>query len=885
MGTAGNFYRNLLGRWVDLVRRWAVIVVLATILASAGIMYYVASNLGINTDTEDMLSPELPFRKNIVEIDQAFPQFTDNVLIVIDGVDPDRADDAAAALTARLRERPDLLQSVYYPSGLPFFRRNGLLYSDAKELSDLSDRLAEAQPFLGTLARDPSLPSFLDVLSLAIDETLDERGDASIAIDFILDAVADVVEAWTSRRAARLSWQELMTGTAIEANERRRFIVVQPALNFGSLQPAAEAIAVIRQLAGELDLDQRTGVRVRLTGPVALDQEELKSVKEGMGIAATLSTALVLGLLTVGLRSRRLVFATLGTLVVGLVWTAGFATAVVGQLNLISVAFVILFIGLSVDFGIHFGLRYKEDTDRGAGHPAALRQAAMSVGGALTLNAVAMAIAFLSFLPTAYVGLAELGLISGAGMLIALFANLTVLPALLTLAPLRMRAAGERGRPRRRSIGLQIIGRHHKAIAGSALVLAVVAAAVLPQVQFDFDPLNLKDPETESVSTFFDLMEDSGTNPYTITVLTNNLEAADRLAVQIGRLDEVDETRTLTDFVPGAQREKLEIIETTAVFLLPALIDRQNGPSPTAERRRKALLAFRGKLEKLANQSTVETEIASARRLLAAVTALDGAKKQDQALEEIEFRLLSSLPSRLEALRRSLTAEAVTLENLPDALRQRHVAPDGRARLEVFPKEDLRDTEALRQFVEAVRTIAPNATGTPVTIFEAGNAVVVSFLEAAAISVILISFLMIVLMRGIREVFLVFAPLMLAALFTVAATVVLDLPFNFANVIVLPLLFGLGVASAIHLIMRERDEAGFENVLQTTTPRAVLFSALTTIGSFGSIALSSHPGTSSMGTLLTIAIAFTLVSSLIVAPALMFLWPRSGSARQEQRVN
>ena len=162
----------------------------------------------------------------------------------------------------------------------------------------------------------------------------------------------------------------------------------------------------------------------------------------------------------------------------------------------------------------------------------------------------------------------------------------------------------------------------------------------------------------------------------------------------------------------------------------------------------------------------------------------------------------------------------------------------------------------------------------------AGTAVVVSFLEAAAISVILISLLLIVLMRSIREVFLVFAPLTLAALFTVAATVVLDLPFNFANVIVLPLLFGLGVASAIHLIMRERDEAGFENVLQTTTPRAVLFSALTTIGSFGSIALSSHPGTSSMGTLLTIAIAFTLVSSLIVVPTLMFLWPRSGSARE-----
>ena len=179
---AGNFYRELLAKWVDLVRRAAAPIVLAALLASGGTAYYVASHIGINTDTEDMLSPELPFRKNMLKMDRAFPQFIDNLLIVVDASDPDRADDAAATLTGRLRERPDLFVSVYYPSGLPFFRRNGLLYMDTEELFDLSDRLAEAQPFLGTLARDTSLPGLFDVLGSAIDESLKEGGDGPVEI-------------------------------------------------------------------------------------------------------------------------------------------------------------------------------------------------------------------------------------------------------------------------------------------------------------------------------------------------------------------------------------------------------------------------------------------------------------------------------------------------------------------------------------------------------------------------------------------------------------------------------------------------------------------------------------------------------------------------------
>ncbi|MDX1426175.1 MAG: MMPL family transporter, partial [Kiloniellales bacterium] len=182
--------------------------------------------------------------------------------------------------------------------------------------------------------------------------------------------------------------------------------------------------------------------------------------------------------------------------------------------------------------------------------------------------------------------------------------------------------------------------------------------------------------------------------------------------------------------------------------------------------------------------------------------------------------------------------------------------------------EDLRDQAARHRFVRAVRAVAPNASGATVEMTEGGRAVIDAYRQAAATAVVAIALLLLVLLRRLAAVVLVLAPLLLAAVLTVAATVVFALPFNFANVIVLPLLFGLGVASGLHIELRAR-QAGPQRVLSTSTPRAVLFSALTTVASFGALALSRHTGTASMGVLLTIAICLTLVSTLVVLPALL----------------
>ncbi len=873
-----HFFVRALCLCVDGARKRAWAVVAVAMSVSAAILTFTVLTLGINTGTSDMLSRELPFRQTYEKYKAAFPYFSNTLVIVVDGENADVSEDAAILLEARLRENPQLFKNVFFPAGHPFFRANGLLYLDTDELSALADRLAEAQPLLASLARDPSIRGLFDVLGLAVDEIRD-GGTATGGLDDAFARIGAVLESRADGGEKTLAWRAMMGGEETDADDLRQIIVVQPVVDRGSLGYASEAMRAVRRYAEELGLDEAHGVRVRLTGSAALKTEELRSVSTGAGLAGLIALILVSLLLAFGLRSWRLVVSVLVTLVVGLIGTAGFAAAAIGSLNLISVAFAVLFIGLGVDFGIHFSLRYKEEFSHDADHATALRAAANGVGGALALSAAAAAIAFFSFLPTAYKGVSELGLISGVGMFIALFTNLTVLPAMLTVLPFRP-SGRFRHRPLFTISAERFLRRHGRGIAVGALILGVAAAALVPFWRFDFNPLNLQDASTESVRTVRDLMRNSRASPYTISILTDDLDAAVALAEEISGLDFVDRTITLRDLVPRNQDEKLEIIDDMALFLTPIVEEGATVPPPRAAERRAILDDFRGRLARLIDSKQAGDLEPPARRLVAAIDRFLAVTWDDPAaLAALEAALTGTLPARLESLRQSLGAEPVGIEDLPEEVRRRQTAIDGRARIEVHPVEDLIDNTALRRFVHDVRALAPDATDNPVILLEAGDAVVNAFWKAGGIALVTIIVLLGVLLRRAWHVILVLAPLLLAAIFTVATAVLLGLSFNFANIIVMPLLLGLGVASGIHIVTRARREQS-ATLLRTSTPRAIMFSALTTIGSFGSLSISSHRGTASMGELLTIALAYTLICSLVVLPALMQL-RRFGTAPAE----
>ncbi len=864
--------RRFLVFWVGLVGRRALpVLVLAAVLSAAGLAYTLA-NLTINTSTTEMLSEELPFRKNHKALKAAFPELADNIAVVVEADRPEAAEVAAEALAEGLRARGDIFLDVFYLQGDPFFIRNGLLFLDPEALQDVGDRMLEAAPLLGSLNQDPSLRGLSKLLRLAVEEG---EGAGGGGLDIALRHFAEAVERLADGQPKALSWRSLLSdsdGTA--AQPERRFIRVKPALDHSSLQPAAAAVQAVREVAAEQGLTGRSDLRVRMTGDPLMFQEELETLSQSMGLIGLISVLLVAVVLGFGVRSPRLVGAILATLFVGLVWTAAFATLTVGALNLISVAFAVLFIGLGVDFGIHYGLRYKEEVEKGHSQSDALAMATTAVGGALALCAICTTIGFFSFLPTDYRGLSELGLISGGGMIIALVANLTVLPAILTVMPLK--ASGGVAATTRGLWPQGLAARHRRLIVRSAVLLGLLSLFALPQVRFDDDPLNLRDPRSESVATFLDLFDDKGAEPYEVHVLSDGLADAVAAAGRLRELPEVKKAVTLQGFVPEGQDEKLTIVEELGFFLAPVLDPAERQAPPEAAEESRAMEELKTSFE-----AAEGPHAAGAKRLAAALRRLD--LEDPGTLSALQENLLGGLQWEIDRLDLALQPEPVSLETLPAGLRGRYLAANGTARTLVLPAEDLRDRSARLAFVKAVQSVAPGVIGAPVIIAEAGEAVVRAFKEAMGYAVVMVTLLLLLLLRSARDTLLVLAPLVLAALFTVAAAVLAGIPFNFANVIVLPLLFGLGTNSGIHMVLRHREDRRGKPLASGSTPRAVLLSALTTLASFGALALSDHQGTASMGKLLTISILQLLICTLLVLPALLASAWREEAAGAEAR--
>jgi hypothetical protein len=577
---------RLLLRSVDRVVMRAPQVIVASVILAAVALCYASLTLEIDTSTSDMIAADVPFRRDHIAFTRAFPGFEESVVAVVEGATPERVEQATADLAAALRADQEHFAAVDYPAGEPFFARHGLLYLELDELADLTDRLAAAQPLLATLAADPSLRGLAAFVELALAE-----GDASGALaddlDPLLADMADAVAAQLAGRPGEVSWRQ-----ALQESEGtppvRELLVAEPRFDQASLALARPAIDALREHARGQGIDGAHGLELRLTGEATLNQEELQSVRAGATLAAVLTTAAVTGLLIWGLGSLRLIAATLITLALGLIVTAGFAALVVGRLNLISVTFAVLFVGLGVDFGIHLALRYREALDARGEHGTALRSAIAGVGGPLSVSAVCAAVGFLAFVPTDYRGLAELGIISAAGMMIAWLASLTLLPALLDLMPLTGRA---RASARRRSFQL---GPRHPWVVVAITALAALAALNAPaRLAFDFNPLNLKDPESESVRTFRALAADPATSPDVIDVLAGTLAEADALAAELTALDEVDRALTLTSFVPENQEQKLALIDDLAFYLGPILEPDAPAEPLSADQRRRALERLR----------------------------------------------------------------------------------------------------------------------------------------------------------------------------------------------------------------------------------------------------------------------------------------------------
>jgi uncharacterized protein len=848
-------------RVVRLSTRHAWVVIAAFFVAAIVAGVYVSRHIAINTDSSKLLSSSLPWRQQEERLNQLFPQRTDLITAVIDATTPEAADEAADALAKALIDQKDVVRAVTRPDGGEFFARNGILFLGVDDVRRNMDELIKAEPFLGTLALDPTLRGILGAISQSLEGVRLKKTTLE-DIEPAVSAIADALEGVEQGRRPAFSWRRLISGRAPERSDLRRFVNIQAVLNYGDLQPGGEATKAVRATIAKLGLTPGRGVTVRLTGSVPLSDEEFSTIADGAAFNGVVTIVVVLLILWLALRRVRIVLAVLINLAVGLSFTAAVGLAMVRALNLISVAFAVLFIGLGVDFGIQFSVRYRAERFADRDLLEALEHTGLGVARPLLLAAASIAAAFYSFLPTAYVGLSELGLIAGTGMIIAFLTTVTLLPALLSV----LKPAGEAA-----AVGWawlapldRFLDKQRYWVVGLTLAAVVLGLPLLRGLSFDFNPLNLRSKQAESVSTLLDLMRDPDTSPNTIDVLEPNVASASAMAEKLSKVPEVAKVRTLESFVPKDQDEKLAIIDDANFFFANTLNPDPIDPAPTPAQTLEAINKTAADLTTTAG--SLDTPAAKqARRLASALSDL--AKALPATREQAERVLVTPLMTTLNQVRGLLSAEHVTIDTLPPALKSAWVAADGEVRIEARPSGDGNDNSVLHRFVDAVREVAPEASGAPIFIVEAAATIVKAFFQAAVWSLLSIALILFVALRRWQDVALTLVPLLVAVIVTLEICVAIGLKLNFANIIALPLLLGVGVAFKIYYVMAWR--AGEHNFLQSSLTRAVFFSACTTATAFGSLWFSHHPGTSSMGKLMALSLVTTLSAAVLFQPALL----------------
>ena len=845
---------------VKACTRFAYLTVLVALVLAIAAGFYTARHFSINTDINTLISQKLDWRQRDNQFGKAFDRDR-TILAVVEAPTPELTGAATALLGQKLSGDTQHFESVQPLGSGEFFEKNGLLFLPTAEVARLTGQFESAAPLIEIMAGDPSIRGLTGALETGLAGI--KRGQIKLdSTERPFSLISQTVENVLNTGSATFSWRELVSARPLTDADRRSFIEFKPILDFNALQPGKDATDAIRQAARDLNLAGEYGARVRLTGPVPIANEEFATVQDGAIVNGIGTVIVVLFILWMALHSPKIIFAVFVNLFIGLSITTAAGLMMVGSLNLLSIAFAVLFVGLGVDFGIQYSVRYRSERFKGNDLWAALEKAAERSAVPLSLAAMATAAGFLSFLPTDYKGISELGEIAGVGMLVAFTTSITVLPALLNL----LNPPGEK-----EPVGYAFLApldhfleKHRVVIIVGTLLVAVAGLPLLYFLRFDFNPINLRSPKVESIATFLDLRKDPNTGANAINVMTNSDAEAKQIEAKLAKLPEVLSVRSLDSFVPEDQPAKLKLIAQGAKVLNPALNPDSIDAPPSDAENVEALKGSADSLRKTAGDAKGPGAVAS-RRLADALSKL--ADSNQATREKTQAVFVTPLKIVLDQLKKSLQAQPVSLKTLPPELVKSWKTKDGLQRVEALPRGDPNDNDTLRKFASAVLAAEPNAIGGPVSILKSGETVVRAFIHAGFWALVVISLLLWLALRRVTDVLLTLVPLLVAGAVTLEICVLIGMPLNFANIVALPLLLGVGVAFKIYYVTAWRS--GRTNLLQSSLTRAIFFSALTTATAFGSLWLSSHPGTASMGKLLALSLLTTLAAVLLFQPALM----------------
>lgn len=867
---------------------------------------YTIRNMEFLTGRDDLMPKNAPFQVDYRAYRAEFGD-QEEIVAVIESDDAERTTRAADTLYARLNREQGVFREVFHPGGLPFFRKNGLLFMPLDEIRQLRNTLTMAAPVLKDLAAAPSVQTIFTSLTAQIDGYLvsgDPSGLQSLvfmlttldkgfkAFDGKSSAPSTTLRAGSSTTLrAGLSMDSFLKGnrdgkpSMLESAGRQQVITVLPVKEQGSFVPAEKAIKAVRTALDEtFKKPEFNGIKAGLTGVPVLEYEEMATSQRDMEIATILSLSLTVLLLLLAFRGLLNVIAAMVSLIVGICLSFGFATVAVGHLNILSMVFAIMLIGLGIEYGIQVVLRYQEELKNGAPGLSAIETGLTANIRSIIMAAATVALAFATFAFTDFKGIAELGIIAAGGVVICVLATFTVLPAMLLLLERFRKPAGESPAtplpPSNEGAFLRMLFGTPRTVIVATLLLSLACLYPALTMRFDYNLMNLQAKGLESVEYAYKLMRSRENSGYFAVVTARDKAEAQRLTERLEKLPAVDHVVSPLSFVPEQQSEKLA--ELAALRAVMADVK----PAPYEENLQVMALPavfenFRDRVERLTRALEAQ-KAQEARPVGAFLATLDSffktlEKEKDKnalgMLREFQGGMFAELPDKLKMLKESLEAVAIHESDVPAQLMRRFVGTSGKLLLQVAARREIFEHEPLQEFVSQVKSVFPNATGEPVMVFESLTVLRDSYLKAFMYAFAGIAAILLINFRSIRYALLGTLPLVAGLLLMVGGMRLMGVYFNSANIIVLPLILGVGIDSAIYIINRYRQ--GSETPAQVATRSAgigVVLNALTILFSFGALMVAHHQGVFSIGAVMSLGMVASVAVFLAFLPALLSVW-------------
>jgi hopanoid biosynthesis associated RND transporter like protein HpnN len=905
--SADSFLARLLGRLAAMVcrhPRWFVYSQAALFVAC---IFYTVTGLKFETNRDNLVGSDKMYHQNFLQFKKEFPQ-QDDLVVVVESENAEKNRQFAERLGAKLLAETNLFEDVFFKGDLAMMGAKALLFVPDKDLGELQKTLHADLPFIRQFTQTTNLVSFFDLInqqfgkaSRATNADTASFIAALPALTRILTQAGDSLQRLgappspgvTTLFNAGDAAESAQSAAYITFNKGRIYLVTSHAPNDELNGPAVERLRVLVAATR----DEVPGVNAGLTGEPVLEHDEMKQSQDDTLMASIVSLILCAFIFIYGYSGTgRPIKATI-CLVVGLAYTLAFATLTVGHLNVLTITFVPILIGLAIDFGVHLVTRYEEELHHGKTKEEAITKAMMFTGQGIITGALTTAGAFLAMGLTNFKGIQEMGIICGGGLLVCLVPMMTLLPVLL----LRGRQNDmdhklgdqELRRARIESLWLE----RPVLVAAIIAVLCGLALTQVRKVYFDYNLLNMQSAGLPAVVFEEKLIHSADKSVLFAAVEADSLPDAMVLEAKLKTLPAVASVDSIASYLNQDQREKLRIIGEIKQEVAPLRFIAPDTKSLDVAEFSRTLYSLYGYLgSALSVVKDEEPELAKQFIALRAAiedlrrTMLEGdaiaVAEHGKKLAAYQQALFADLRDTFQALQNQDDRAALRVEDLPSALRNRFVGVNGKFLLQVYPKKDAWQRDNQKEFIGQLRkaldphdTNHPIITGTPIQLYEYTSLLKDSYITAAWYSLGAIAFMVFFHFRSFSAVILSLLPVGIGSLWLFGMMGWFGIPFNPANIMTLPLVIGIGVTNGIHILNRFAEERT-PGILSRSTGKAVLVSGLTAIAGFGSLILAKHRGIHSLGAMMAVGIATCMIAGLTFLPALLSLLGRWGVVKQ-----